>query len=371
MVRLILAGLLVACQALGQSAPAPQGETGNTPVFRAGAHAVEITFVATQKDGTTVPDLTPEDLRVFDEGKEQKIATFEKITPAEPGRFGSRVAGAKTNVRAKRLSVLVLDALNTEFSDQAYARRAATAVLEQLQPDDAVAIFALTGRLLLLHDFTSDPASLSKLVRNFSGDATAARESGPPGTSPYSAEFSYRDLLPPGGGIARQFRQRQRILDTLSAMKTIAGLLKPAPGRKSLIWISAGFPLTVAATGAARTDPLDTESFHDEVAGTMRVLSAANVSIYPVDARGLSVSPKAYVNIESMKEMAQETGGKAFYNSNGIAQEVRAALDDSKDAYILTFDPVNYKADKALHRLRLQTSRPGVRLRYRPAYFAD
>jgi VWFA-related protein len=164
----------------------------------------------------------------------------------------------------------------------------------------------------------------------------------------------------PGPRPFAELLQRGQILDTLRALTTIARLVKRAPGQKNLLWLSSGFPLR-----------LETESLHDEAAETARELNAANLTIYPIDARGLSVSPAAYINIATMQELAEKTGGKAFYNSNDLASMVRSALEDSRTVYVLMYAPSDIRDDGKYHSLRVRTNRRGVRLRYRPGYYAD
>jgi VWFA-related protein len=104
---------------------------------------------------------------------------------------------------------------------------------------------------------------------------------------------------------------------------------------------------------------------------TVRELNAANLSLYPIDARGLAMSSGAYINIATMQELAKGTGGKAYYNSNDLNSMVREALDDSREGYLLMYSPSEIKNDGRFHSIGLRTGRHGVQLRYRPGYYAD
>jgi VWFA-related protein len=355
------------CFAALTAVGAAQGPPTNAtpPVFRTKARIVEVTLQATRSNASAVEDLTPGELRLFDNNREESIRTFDKIRAGAADTSGAGPA-EPPGLRANRLSILLLDALNTGWSDRIYARRAAARALEQIPPGERVAIFALGDDLRLLHDFSSDGASLKALIQRFSG--ALPRDDLDSGGSPFAAEFSYSDLLRskvPSSGPLAAIRQRQRILDTLNALTAIARLVKGAPGQKNLLWLSAGFPLRLDGSGAGA------ESFHDEASRTTRELNAANLTIYPIDARGLSPSPRAYINIGAMQELAEQTGGKAYYNSNDLASLVRSALEDSRRGYVLTYAPSDLRDDGKFHGIRLRTTRRGVQLRYRPGYYAD
>ena len=119
------------CAVLTAIGAAQAPRTGEPqPLFRTRTRVVEVSLQATRADGSPVEDLTPRELRLFDNNREEAITTFEKVSPsaAEPGGSGrTELSGG----RANRLSILLLDALNTDWSDQIYARRAAARVLDQ------------------------------------------------------------------------------------------------------------------------------------------------------------------------------------------------------------------------------------------------
>jgi hypothetical protein len=172
---------------------------------------------------------------------------------------------------------------------------------------------------------------------------------------------------------------RTRIADTLKALEAIAAYMKGVPGRKNLLWISGGIARAVDGTGqrsgTGRVDPRSPyyEELGPELKHAIAALSDANVAVYTIDARGLPAGAKgkdAAINTDTMRDIADATGGKAFYNNNDLALGVRTALEDSREVYELTYSPQPIAADGAYHNIRLAISRPGVQLRYRQGYNA-
>jgi VWFA-related protein len=153
-----------------------------------------------------------------------------------------------------------------------------------------------------------------------------------------------------------------RLSVTLGAFVEIARKMKDVPGEKNLLWLSGGF-----------LPPEDKQ----DVQAAMRELTSARVTLYPIDARGLltclptGCPPEINLNIASMEELAELTGGRAFHDDNGIAALAREAIDDSREGYVLTYSPANYRKDGSAHTVQLKTSRKSVNLRYRPGYIAD
>ena len=122
-----------------------------------------------------------------------------------------------------------------------------------------------------------------------------------------------------------------------------------------------------------------------------RVLAPAQIAAYMVDARGLltrnlgppdmdgdaaargnfplAQSPQP-VGIETMRELAEETGGKAFVNTNDLTGAIREAVEGSTANYTLGFYLDAASLDGKFHPLKLQVKRTGVTLRYPKGYFA-
>lgn len=357
---------------------AAQAQTSNqsVPMLHTSTRIVTVTIVATRSNGSLVKNLRPSELRVFDNGKPQTIASFEPLEASPATSQGNTGRSQPTQLSAvedyPHYSIILLDALNTAWSDQIYARRAVEHLLDYFPAGQRIAILALGNHLYLLHDFSSNPTELRAALRRFSTGQPQGGASAIPG--PFSAEsshpnpptFSNLTHLEDGGSSSEAlFYQRNRILQTLQTLTAIAGLAKHIPGKKDLLWVSAAFPLRLPG----RHGELDGDSFYDQMEETTRALSSAGLRLYPVDARGLSMNPGS--NIDTMREMAEQTGGRAFYNNNGLTSEMRVALKDSREGYLLTYTPNNLREDGSFHTIRLRVSRPGVKLRYRPGYYAE
>lgn len=312
------------------------------------------------------------DLRVSDNGKEQEIASLERIDipapapgPGLPPDTYSNRAGARK--RPQVVSMILLDAVNTHYRNQPKVRQAVIDILSQIRPDERVGVFVLGNTLRTLHAFTSDRDSLLAKLSQWKGEV------------PSTGDFEDLDdlLAPPEDTppALQAMHEARRITLTLDAIEALANHVKSIPGRKNLLWLSGAFPLVIGMPSGpsdmSRGSPYRyLRTFGREMDRTVAALNAANVAVYPIDSRGLSGSPKAAINQGVMATLADETGGKAFYNRNDIDRSVRLALDDTRQTWLLTYSPKQPVNDGAFHRIRIQTTRAGVRLRYRRGYYA-
>jgi VWFA-related protein len=295
---------------------------------------VEVSIVATEAKGALAEGLKAADFRVWDDGKEQTIASFEKLdsqagsarTKLPPDTYSNRMG--KTG-QPQVLSMILLDAVKTNWSDQIFARRAVETILEQIQPEERVAIYAFGRSFRTIHDFSSDKESLLTELRAYHG------------------QLQIFDGNRPGV-----------TLETMRVLKALAEHVKGVPGRKNLLWLSAFFP-------PMPNPPL----FGGEIRAAVTALNNANVSVYPIDARGL-MGFVGRLNVATMEDIADATGGKAYHDRNDLDRGVRLALDDTRETYLLTYSPKTIAQDGAYHSIRVRTARRGVELRYRRGYYA-
>jgi len=396
----VLALILGSTQARTQT---PQSQpAGQTPIFRSGAHLVQVNVVVHDSHGKPVDDLKQGDFTVTEQGKPQSISFFTMTSadgsaappPALPPHVFSNVLAENHDVPTS-VTVVLLDLLNTSWTDQLYARKGLLKFLQQLQPQDRVAIFSLGSHSLrLLHDYTTDSASLISKLRQATGEIPTELDASTPNPAAQSElQRLGLDALADADQREADFFTSGRIVNTLSTLEAIAHHLSGVPGRKNLIWLSGGFPLTIGfdsvpAIGSTR----EQRTFTHETDAAVRALNDSGVAVYPVDARGLMVLPgfdasvrgvprvgpssgpprssAITANQDSMKELASRTGGRAAYNTNDLSRAIRQAIDDSRVTYTLGYYSTDEAQDGKFREIRVKVDRPHVDIRYRKGYFA-
>jgi hypothetical protein len=185
--------------------------------------------------------------------------------------------------------------------------------------------------------------------------------------------------------------QDARVRATLAALRTISRAVVGYPGRKALIWFSAGFPFKLALD---ETMDLDfSKSYRDQIRQAAALLSNANVAVYPVDARGLltvgaladpttpatqgpldtslaAATWRKFNTEDTMDRLAQDTGGKVFRNTNDLNGALQAAIADSEGCYVLGYYPERKNWDGKFHNLKVLLTNKQLKIRARTGYFA-
>ena len=387
-------------------AASQQPSATQTPTLRVSTRLVLVDVVVTDKRRVPIVDLRKEDFTILENGKPQTLATFRLEQPdsrarenAPPPKLppGLYTNKAEYRTTSRPPAVLLMDALNTERSDQLRVRRAMIRFLkEQLHPGQEVAVLALTSRLLLLQDFTSDPQLLLAAMERYTGESsvqlskerTLDPESDPFLNSYFDPTLT-RDIVE---NIMRLERERvaesmdERVRLTMAALETITSILSGYDGRKSLIWVSGGLPYGLFQ------EYIDNNPFRIYATDFLRIsekLADHQIAIYPVDARGLvaddadairirrttainprTPSEKAFEYHVMMNELADLTGGRAFYNRNDTALAVVEALEDGTTYYTLGYYPQRNEWDGKFRRIKVEVDRNRVRIRHRKGYYA-
>jgi VWFA-related protein len=385
--RRILAVILGASIALAQQTSTPAAP--DPAVFRSTTRLVQVNVVVHNRKGEAVADLKKEDFSLTEKGKPQQIAVFSvqstgtlPNTPVKlpPHIFSNRLSD-RSSVPAN-VTVILLDALNTSWADQAYSRQQVIKFLQQVQPGDHIALYQLGKSLKILHDYTTDASELLAKMAKYRGDALPDVET----SESKNAGF---DLEAVTGSFAEaDFVMANRVVNTLKAIEMISNHLASVQGRKNLVWVSGGFPLMMGFDeipdigGPIR----DRRTFTIEMDSAIRALNNANVAVYPVDARGLVVGGGFSAEnrtakkkstfgptvpyLDTMSELADRTGGKAYFNTNDLKNAIRNAIDDSVVTYTLGYYPSEGELDGKFREVRVRVNRPGANIRYRKGYFA-
>jgi VWFA-related protein len=406
------------------------------PAIRVMRQMVQVDIIAKDHNGKPVENLKQSDFSLFDNGRRQEISFFSLETdktrnlprPAlSPGTY-SNLIEQKQGVPGN-LTILLLDYLNTKHSDIAFARDRVMKLLHDMKPDDRVAVYVLSGRLYVLHDFTSDMNALTQSVKKYdtvdsadvanSGSFTPSFDTNKRGGEDIASD----QFINQASQDMSDFANVDRAFTTTNVFEIIAQHMMRLPGRKNLIWVSGSFPisLNMEKMGNSTNDAYETPStplmspaaygtkvgpgnsaeglymydrrtFDETLGRAARALANANIALYPVDPRGLIgnwgtgsplqgsalVGPQIYQqpgalydvapNLDTMRTLADLTGGVAYYNNNDIGGEVRKAIEDSRVSYMLAFYPSDDDGKGKFHNLKVKLNRPGIELRYRTGY---
>lgn len=344
----------------------------DAPVIKVTTRQVEVNVIVHDKKGRLIEDLTKDDFTIFDKGQEQKVGYFAKDTPKTAPYSGGVAAGVATNRPPAPAegqppaiavpTVILLEGMNSRFHDRANSERALMQFLSGLHTGDSVGIYVLADTLKFFRPV--EPQATAKFLDDFMIQA-----------STMGLTF-----------------QRQRVLSTLTALRTIAANLLAVPGRKNLVWLTDGFPALSGLMPSGRPGR-QFESFDAEIRRTVLALDHAEVAIYPVDLRGvvsatdtapsmtsqsrrfnraMDVTARNYVTASeaTMSDVAERTGGRAFIGSNDLSGFLQEAVADTRVTYTIAYTPSHNEWDGRFREIKVKVNRPGVEVRYRKGYFA-
>jgi len=394
----------------------PNDKENSEVKFSARTELVLIPTLVTDKSGNHITGLKKEDFTVLENGAEQKIATFEEITsdphrlsrPKNPNEFSNSMAGETSS---RRITLLMLDLINTRFVDQVYARKDLLKYLTQsVDQREPTALYTLTrSGIHVVHDFTTDPRVLVAALHKVKGDSSqmvdsqedveaitgSASPDGSAGVDPSQVQTEAQQLqtmMEDSELNFQSFEQRVAITYTLEGMQQIAQALAGFPGRKSLIWASGGFPFSVSDS-TMQLAPAGRDTLSDVLPlyeHTWQLLNDAQISLYPVDVKGLQVVglPSASVrnpgknygrnmtwrNLDtqgSFEVFASMTGGRPYFNSNDLVKGFREAVNDSAQYYMLGYYLDRSKTKSGWRKLAVKVKREHVDVRARSGFFVS
>jgi VWFA-related protein len=344
------------------------------PTFRSDIDSVQLDVRVIDEEGRFVGDLTRGDLEVFEDGQLQTVSTFAMVDipiAGDAGRPSAVQSDVATNavVHQGRLFVLVLDDLNTHPLRAITVRQLAKYFVDHnLEEADRLAIVTTGGSRSVSHEFTANPGRLHAVIDRFQGHAVQLTDS---------------------------FEFKQTVLNaqsTLRSLRAVASWLGAQTGRrKAIVFISEGLKFDIWNDGlnpAGVMNP-DVTTLAYEMRDLVTAATRANVSIYPVDARGLPTAPaptikpipmladedrfsSGWVQAEqSLHELAEATGGVALVHSNDFAQAFDRIVEEASSYYLVGYTSSNMRRDGRFRRIEVRTTRPGLKVRTRTGYTAQ
>lgn len=412
---LIAASVLSYCRICAQTSPVQPSASSESlkkssqsaPVLKVTTRLVAVDVVANDGHGHPITDLKPQDFTVLEDGKPQQIRVFNFHGSALNGAANTALKTVRlppnvySNVPAynphNSLNIIVLDLINTDFEDQAYGRRQILKYLETIPEGEpsTLAVYTLGKKLNLVQDFTSDFAALKKSIQALKNQRYSDRDNLAKGISP-----DVKDLVPAPPSPVKEFSKvyegvqqlDRRVEYTLEALYSLARNLSGYPGRKNLIWVSTTFPIGFGPDVELGPNAFDNlRSYEQDIIAVSQALADAEIAVYPVDPRG-PLSPSMYsghgtaptqgvvalshesesgvAEQNTMQQMADLTGGKAFYNQNDIKDAIRNSIGDGSIYYTLAYYPDNRNWTGEFRKITVRVDRPGLKLRHRPGYYA-
>jgi VWFA-related protein len=378
-----------ATQTPGQVTSTPQGGF----VLKTNADLVLTNLVARDaKTGELVKGLKQSDFKIYENGKEQQISTFDfesvdMATPLEEATVSGLAAGpagSKAVVVAKpeelrnhRLIVMFFDLTSMQPEDVERSVDAAQAFLKtKLQPADLVALVSLGDALTVDQDFTADKDALIREVGAYNGTEGQGFEQG---ASSNSNQVEDTTAYTPDEGEYNDLNTDRELF----ALRAISQSLSRINVKKSLLYFSGGIS----------RDGIENEaSLRSAINSAVR----ADLAIYSVDTRGLeAIGPlgdastgslrgqgafnggallnnmnQNFATQEVMATLSTDTGGKAFFDSNDFMPAFLQVQKDTSAYYEIGFHSTNLVRDGKYRKLTVKIGRPGIKLEYRPGYYA-
>jgi len=342
-------------------------------VIKENVRRVIVDVVVTDGSGRPVRGLTRDDFSVAEDGKPQRVLSFDvhdfeatpESSPLHPTALppNTFVNVPETPERGP-LYVILYDMVNMGMDDQGAARKQLLKFISGKPPGVRFAIFVLSDGLRLVQGFTDDPYALFAAM-----DPKSPRPHVP-------KMFLYGDNFGVG-----------EVNVIVSAFSEIAHYLNGLPGRKNLLWVTGSLATSILPTADPNTGAV---SYGDELKEAISAMARSQVAVYPVDVRGVVIPhppgvtatdrgalmtsvDTAHVNASyaTEDELAIATGGHAFYSSNSLTEALAEATEAGGNYYTLSYDPSNEKYDGQIRKIRVELAKRGCQLAYRRAYFGD
>jgi VWFA-related protein len=385
------------------------------PSFRSQTNLVLIP-VQVRSHGHHVPTLKQDSFTLLQDGRPQKIAIFEEVRTSTkrlerlavgPREFTNQLVGTPETAR---YTIIAIDRMNTAPLDLMRVREGLTKFLSHaVDTGEPIRLISIENNgIRLIQDFTTDPTAIqTALNRATSGSgakpdqsrveqdeytqvvATAlAGEKDPIKREQLEKLLRAIDQAEEAANKQRAFQDRSARISSLDALQQIALSLSGLPGRKSLVWASSGYPFSSIVRQSIGGYTHDFSQVNEALAldaYTTHLLSASNIAMYPVDARGLtntawdSVDPshkyspttgeKTYRQaanqdvITTFEHLAAGTGGLPCYNRADLSDCFKEALDDSRDYYMVGFYVESKSTREGWHKLQVKVDSANTRSR--------
>ncbi len=413
---LVCGAVLVSSLSLAAQSSNPDSSGGQRP-FQSKVGVVLVDTVVTDHNDQPVGGLKSGDFEILEDGKRQTISSFEehKVSHTPPAKLPPMPPGVYTNfpvATSDSINVLLLDTVNTEVPDQSYVRAQLIRYLKGAPAGTRLAVFVLGMQLRMIQPVTTDAAVLlaalnnpalgsapqqsPMLITKTESDSDKALNEATMQDLAAETQSALQAMQHRGIAYMNEFKLDVRIQTTLQALQNISRYLAAFPGRKNLIWFSGSFPIGVFPDLKAADAFEAVREYRGQTQKTADLLALAQVAIYPIAAEGVvwdteyeadaseisrtrassaapHLSNAARLNFShfTMEVLAENSGGKAFYDTNGLTDALARAVNYGSHYYTLAYTTSNRKLDGGYRRIQVKLSPGNYKLAYRRGYYAD
>lgn len=368
------------------------------------SHIVYVDVVVRDSAGRIVRGLTEKDFRVLEDGKPQTITYFSDHThDVDTQQAADTSAGtlefSNVGLTSNSVNIILFDFLNTAPQDQLYARKQMIRFLEALPPGRQTALFVLGTRLRMLQGFTGSTDRLVAAAKDMKPEPSSTETIGEQqqdGDFVSELESAVGRSASGHNAAADQAfwlhgQDEVRVAGlTQEALDEITAAVSGYPGRKNLYWLADNFPLYggPALEINEASQAIVTNTMNTQYMGEANDKEAsAQIAMYPIslmgldasgmgaEARGMTSTSSTFFARASMhsmlNDMADATGGRAFYGTNDFAGALRRGFEDGANYYSLAYEPQNKNWNGQFRKISVKFVEPGYSLTYRRGYFSQ
>ncbi len=285
------------------------GVASQPPSFRVGVDVVSMNVTVTDATRQFVTGLDGQDFRVFEDGRPQQIAVFQK------------------NSLPIALALLIDSSASMDMA-MTMAQEAAVGFVRALAPVDVASVVDFDSRVQIRQAFTADREALEKAIRQTDAGGS---------TSLYNAVYIALKELNKTAQDGTQVEPRRRAMVILSDGEDTSSLVGP----DEILDLAARSDTAIYAIALGSPDA---------TTGSRQARDAQFV----------------------LRRLVQQTGGRVFVVSDvkelrGVYAEIKAELSNQ---YFLAYESNNPSRDGRFRRIAVQVERNGATARARPGYYA-
>jgi len=315
-----------------EPSPNPEGYAPTTINVR--ARIVILDVVVTDKDGKLYPreDFTADDFTIYEDSVQQTIRSFEPPSKHRMPVTDKPIVNSAADLKKigdAPVTILVVDELNTPFSEASFSRQMAVKYLQK-QPavlkTPTVLMVATPEKFVQLHDYTQDRDSLIDTIKN------------------HMPEYPWKQ------------NGTERMAQVLSALVQLAQSSTGTPGRKDLIWIGSGSP----RANFIKMPEEEAEVISAAYKRCVDELLKARITMFMINTTPAGRSSAQDVIDDSpdpnpdplesgrvsFTGFAADSGGYAYRGRNDVDAELGEGIDKGLEYYTMSYAPTN-KTDVA------------------------